>query len=108
MTRPEFVTAAVAELLRAAEPFAALPVPEEAPDDGYQAVGGGCVRIYFREVRRIRAAIEAVRAEWRSDAELGVGVQERLPADDLPGLRGLDHPDRGTPERVQPRAAGVR
>ena len=64
MTRPEFVSAAVAELLRAAEPFAALCDPPMAPDDGYDQVGP--CRVTFGQVRRLRAAIEAVRNEWRT------------------------------------------
>ena len=63
MTRPEFVSAAVAELMKAAEPFAMLCDPFEAPDDGYEQVGP--CRITFGQVRRLRAALEAVRDEWR-------------------------------------------
>jgi hypothetical protein len=66
MTRPDlplWLDAKMVELLLAAETFAAIPVPDEAPGDGY--VLPSDVRIYAREVRRIRAAVAAVRAEWR-------------------------------------------
>lgn len=63
--KPEFVDLAVAELLRAAEPFSVIPVPKQAPDDAYWCVEDSSIRIYFGEVRRLRRAIEGVRALWR-------------------------------------------
>ena len=63
MTRPDFICPEVVELIRAAEPFAALCDPFQAPDDGYEQVGP--CRITFGQVRRLRLAINAIRDEWR-------------------------------------------
>jgi hypothetical protein len=62
--RPEFVSAAVSELLKAAEPFASLCDPCQAPDDGYEQVGP--CRVTFGQIRRLRKAIDALRDEWRA------------------------------------------
>ena len=61
--RPDWLEAAVVELIRAAEPFAALCDPFQAPDDGYEQVGA--CRITFGQMRRLRLALDAIRDEWR-------------------------------------------
>lgn len=66
MTRPDlplWLDGLVVELLSAAEPFAYLCDPIDAPDDAYQLCGP--CRVTFGQIRRLRNAIESIRSEWR-------------------------------------------
>ena len=63
--RELYVDVAVSNLLRAAQPFALLPIPPEAPDDAYQLYGSSAVRISFGDIRKLREAVDALHALWR-------------------------------------------